>query len=118
MLVINETKNRVLAERAVYAGTFWSRLAGWMAKPQVLPGEALILSPCRGVHTFWMRFPIDVLFLDANGSVVYTLESVRPFRVSPVVRPARTVIELPPGTIGRTSTAVGDRIRVIDKNED
>jgi len=112
LLVINETRNGVLADKATYAGTFWSRLRGWMGKRQAQPGEALILYPCRSVHTFWMRFPIDVLFLDRQGFVVYTLETVRPFSVSPVVRPARTVIELPPGIIRQTSTRVGDVVRI------
>ncbi|NSW83225.1 MAG: DUF192 domain-containing protein [Syntrophothermus sp.] len=110
MLVINLTRNQVLAERAVYAGTFWSRFRGWMGNKTAEFGEALLLDPCRSVHTFWMRFPIDVVFVSADGLVVHVIEKMEPFRFSPVVRRAKLVIELPPGVVSRTGTRAGDRL--------
>ncbi|MCL6612984.1 MAG: DUF192 domain-containing protein [Peptococcaceae bacterium] len=61
-------------------------------------GSALVLSPCGMVHTFFMRFPIDVVFLDPAGRVLRVIHEMPPFRVSPYVKEARTVVELPGGT--------------------
>lgn len=112
MQVVNLTRNEVLADRAAYAGAFWSRFRGWMGKKTVQAGEALILEPCRSIHTFWMRFAIDVIFVAADGSVVRVIENMGPFRLSPVVKAARLVIELPVGTVNRTGTRVHDKLIV------
>jgi uncharacterized membrane protein (UPF0127 family) len=57
-----------------------------------------------------MRFPIDILYLDADNMVLHAQEKLSPWRIAPVMMRARTVVELPPGTIRRTSTAVGDTV--------
>lgn len=71
-----------------------------------------MLEPCGSVHTAFMRFPIDVLYLDRARRVVKAVPVLRPFRASVGGRRAHTVIELPAGTIQETQTAIGDEIRL------
>ena len=66
-------------------------LIGLMGKACLKKGHGLWIKPCQSVHTFWMRFPIDVLFLDKNGVVIHFIESMKPFRVSRHVLKARSV---------------------------
>ena len=110
----NRTRGAYLATDLVLADTHWTRLRGLMATdaekfPQ---GSGLWIVPCRGVHTFGMRFAIDVVYLNAEQKVVYVQENLRPWRMAPVRWSAVSVVELPPGTIGKTQTGVGDVIDV------
>lgn len=110
----NRTRGAYLATDLMLADTHWTRLRGLMATdaekfPQ---GRGLWIVPCRGVHTFGMRFAIDVVYLNAEQKVVYVQENLRPWRMAPVRLSAVSVVELPPGTIGQTQTGVGDVIDV------
>jgi uncharacterized membrane protein (UPF0127 family) len=75
-------------------------------------GQGLWIVPSRGVHTFAMRFPIDVVYLDDNRIVVYLEENLKPWRVAPVRLSAASVLELPGSTLGSTQTAIGDKIEI------
>lgn len=75
-------------------------------------GEALILEPSNCIHMFFMRFTIDVLFLDRYGKIVAALSSFRPWRLSRIYFPSFSVIELPAGIIEKTQTKVGDNIEI------
>ncbi len=116
--VINESKGVVLAHRAEVADTFLRRLRGLMFKKRLEYGEGLVLRPPRrgrrtcAIHTFFMRFPIDVLFLD-DGEVVDAVEELRPWRVYVPREEAEEVVELPAGTVSRSGTEVGDEVRVV-----
>jgi uncharacterized membrane protein (UPF0127 family) len=108
--VINATRNTVIATHARSAATPWSRLVGLLGRACLAPGEALHLTPCSSVHTLFMRFTIDVLYLDRDGRVVKAAPALRPFRCSWGGRRARSVLELPAGTIAATGTAPGDAL--------
>jgi uncharacterized membrane protein (UPF0127 family) len=75
-------------------------------------GEALWIVPCRGVHTFAMRFPIDVIYLDSDKVVVHLEENLRPWRLAAVRMRAASVLELPGSTLTATHTAIGDEIEI------
>ncbi len=109
-MVVNQTRGKVLATKARLALRARERMKGLKGLEGLKPGEALILRPCFQVHTFGMRFPIDVLFLDGQGMTVKAIHSMRPRRISPWVLEARTVLELPAGVLRETGTLVGDRI--------
>lgn len=113
MKVVNLTSNEVLADQAQFAKTFLTRLKGLMFRKEIEPGECLILHPCNSIHTFFMRFPIDVLFVSKENKVVHAIENISPNAVSPIVRSAARVVELPVGTIWKTNTKVGDRLSII-----
>lgn len=94
--------------------SFWARLKGLIGHPPLEPGQGLLIEPCRGVHTFMMRFPIDVLYVGEGGRVVHVTQHLMPNRVGPFIRDARLVIELPSGTVARTQTTVGDQLEILE----
>jgi uncharacterized membrane protein (UPF0127 family) len=109
----NLTRNSCLAAQAVMALTFRQRLAGLIGRPGLAAGEALILEPCRSVHMFFMRFPLDIIYLDRFGTVLRSVPGLAPGRIGPYIHGAHTVIELPVGTIESTGTRTGDQIALL-----
>lgn len=75
-------------------------------------GEGLIIEPCTGIHTFFMRLPIDAVFYDAVRKVVACYPALAPWRVSGVFPSARAVLELPAGVLAASGTQVGDVIEI------
>jgi uncharacterized membrane protein (UPF0127 family) len=108
----NVSKSTQLAAYARLANTFWSRLVGLLGRGHLPFGEGLVLDPGSGIHTFFMRITIDVVFVDGEGKVLKTAENVRPFRVVMCARHTRHTLELPAGTVGQTKTEVGDQVEI------
>src|SRR3954470_16891693 len=106
---VNDTKGVVLATRVTAATSLGSRSRGLLGRASLPADEGLWINPCRSVHTFFMRFPIDVLFLDPQNIAVARATLV-PWRLSHWVWSAGSVLELPAGTLARTRTESGDRI--------
>jgi uncharacterized membrane protein (UPF0127 family) len=92
--------------------TFIGRGLGLMFRRRLAPGEGLWLEPCRSVHMFFMRFPLDLLFIARDGTVLRAVEDLRPWRVSPAVWRARAVAELPAGTIAGLRIIAGDTLQL------
>jgi len=112
MRIINKTKNTVIAEQAAMADTVLSRLKGLLGRDSINPGEALIITQCRSIHMFFMKFGIDVIFVDKRNRAVGTVKRIKPFLMSPYFWQAVSAIELPEGVIERTKTAVGDELEI------
>jgi len=110
--VLNTTKNTVLGERIGVAETSISRMVGLLGKQHLEPGTGLLIFPSQAIHTVAMRFPIDVLFVDRKWKVVHARPSMVPYRMTGIHWKARCVIELPEGTIAKTSTEVGDQLSI------
>ena len=89
-----------------------SRRKGLLTRSSFEPGQALVIAPCSGVHTFFMRFAIDVVFVSRDGAVVKVASHLRPWRVAGALR-AFAAIELPDGTIETTGTRAGDRLEFV-----
>jgi uncharacterized membrane protein (UPF0127 family) len=106
----NLSKHTVLAERGELANTPWRRMKGLLGRDGLAAGEGLVLQPCQSVHTWFMRFPIDVLHVDRQGIVRRIVHGLPPNRLGPIVWRGRLVIELPAGVAARTSTEVGDQL--------
>lgn len=90
-----------------------SRLRGLLGRSGLSEGEGMLLRPCRGIHTLFMRFAIDVLFLDDQGRVVALREELVPWRLTPLVADAEAVLELPAGTAARAGVTLGTRLLFI-----
>ena len=88
------------------------RMQGLLGRKQLEPGGGLLLRPAPSIHTFFMRFPIDVLFLDWDLNVLRVAPNVRPFRIASF-REARTVIELRAGEIERLRIEPGQRLELV-----
>jgi uncharacterized membrane protein (UPF0127 family) len=110
MRIENRTRGTLLAERAAEACSSWARFVGLMGRNALPPGAGLLLPGVRGVHTHFMRFPIDVVFLDRAGVVVGRALDLRPWRFSRYYRRAQAALELPAGTIAASGTETGDEI--------
>src|SRR5882724_9362026 len=107
MQAFNATQRHTLASILMVADSFLKSLIGLMGMPSLEAGHGLWIVPCQSVHTFWMRFSIDVVFLDQHRKVVHLVENLRPFRISKHLPKASSVIELPARTIAETGTQVG-----------
>jgi uncharacterized protein len=100
--IVNLTKNTVVGTRIRIADRAFARLVGLLGTKGLEPGCGLLIEPSSGVHTFGMRFPIDVVSLDAQMGVLGTWEELGPCRFAAIHWRTRRVLELPAGTI-RTS---------------
>lgn len=111
----NRTRRSYLATNLRVAATHWSRLRGLMLadRRSFGGGQGLWIVPSHGVHTFAMRFPIDVVYLNADRVVVYMRQNLQPWRVAAVRQQAASVLELPGSTLGPTGTVVGDEIEIV-----
>jgi hypothetical protein len=107
--VVNETRNTTLGHQINLAGSSDERRSGLLKKDSIADGGGLWITPCEGIHTFFMRFAIDVIFLDRQNRVRKVRSALRPWRLSACLT-AKSVLELPAGTIKRTSTAPGDQL--------
>ena len=106
----NASLNRVLADRVDVAATRATRAVGLLSRAGLEPGEALWIVPSRGVHTWGMRFTIDVLALDEGGTVIDCVSNLKPWRVRLPRRGTAGVLELPAGTLAASGTLLGHQV--------
>ena len=111
MAAFNTTRNAPVATKVEKADTAASRNKGLLGRESLAPEEALWITPCPMIHTFFMKFPIDVLFLDSALRVVRVIEDLHPWRLSPWVFSAHSVLELKGGVLNG-AVSVGDRLEM------
>lgn len=112
--LFNLTKKTLIAQNLLVADRFWPRFKGLLGRKELTADTALVIEPCNSVHTWFMRFPIDLLFLSGDFFVLHVAENVRPWRLVPYVRGARRVVELQAGAAARTGTSAGDQLSIVD----
>ncbi len=115
--VLNVTRGTVLAMRLEAAHTGPSRRKGLLGRESLESGEGLWIAPCESVHTFFMKFPIDLVYLDRKHTVKKVRSSVGPWRLSGCLT-AHSILELPAGTIGTTRTQRGDTLQIAPADAD
>jgi uncharacterized protein len=111
ILVRNLTRNTILADAASVADTAAARNIGLLRHKKLDPGDGLWIVPCESVHTFFMRFAIDLVYLDKKKRVKKVRHEVAAWRLSACLT-AHSVLELPAGTAAATGTVKGDEIEV------
>jgi uncharacterized membrane protein (UPF0127 family) len=104
----------VVAGHVEVADGVLSRFLGLMFRAELPAGHGLALRPCNSVHMFFMRFPLDVVFVDGDGRVLRILHSLRPWRASTLVRGAKAAIELPAGTARREGIVPNAVLRMVE----
>ncbi len=109
--LVNVDRGTVLATRLEPAFESAARNRGLLGRDGLLPGSAMVIAPGNSVHMFFMRFPLDIIFVAKDGTVVKTCPNVRPWRIAAAWR-AFAVVEGEVGMIGRSGTQTGDRIAV------
>jgi uncharacterized membrane protein (UPF0127 family) len=102
----------VVADRCAVADGFGGRFMGLMFRRQLPAGEGLCIQRCNSIHMFFMRFPLDVAFVDGEGRVLFALHGIRPWRVSRIVSGAKAAIELPAGTLRDKAVEKGTILRL------
>jgi hypothetical protein len=107
--VLNLNRGTVLATCLEVANTGPKRNKGLLGRKGLAPGEGLWIVPCESVHTFFMQFPIDLVYLDRNNRIRKVRSSVPPWRLS-VCLSAHSILELPSGTIRESQTQAGDML--------
>ena len=108
--VSNPTRGTLIAERCRVAASMRDRVVGLLGTPEVLPGEGLLIERTASIHTFFMRYPIDVVFVDRAGRVTRTVSQLRPWRLIWWARGARDCLELRAGALDGTGTQKGDQL--------
>jgi len=114
--VRNQSRGTVLGDRVGIADTSATRRTGLLKHSRLEPGEGLWIAPSEAVHTFGMKFPIDVLFLDKKRKVLKIRSKMARSRMAICLR-AHSVLELPTGTAAAMGTLVGDQLE-FEKYDD
>jgi uncharacterized membrane protein (UPF0127 family) len=110
----NATRDTTIASRARVASSLNDRIVGLLATPEVLPGEGLLIERTSSIHMFFMRYPIDVVFIDKAGRVTKLVHSLKPWRIVPWAWGARDCLELRAGALDGTDTQVGDQLEISE----
>ena len=116
-VVQNRTSGATIAANVQLADTPRSRRIGLLKHQSLEPGQGLWIYPTQAIHTFGMRFPIDVAFLDRRLRVKRVYHGLAPFRLTTLVWGAQSVLELPSGSLASTGTAVGDVLHFSPRDE-
>ena len=110
--LLNERTGLSVADHLLTAFDSATRRTGLLRHNSLPEGTALIIAPTNAIHTFFMRFAIDVAFVSKDGRVVKIRTSLAPWRMAAALR-AHAVVELPAGTLDRTGTKPGDRLAAL-----
>lgn len=116
MVIRNVTRNTQLASHAEVAGSGYKRSKGLLGRKGLEPGGGMWIIPCESVHTFFMQFPIDLVYLDRKHRVKKVKSCVTPWRISACLS-AHSVVELPAGTVRETQTERGDVLDISPKDQ-
>lgn len=112
----NQTRNTVLGDRIDVADTSEKRRTGLLRHTGLNAGEGLWIKPCESVHTFFMKFAIDLVYIDRKHKVRKVRIAVPPWRLSACLT-AHSILELPAGTIEKSGTRSGDELAIENLNE-
>ena len=110
--IVDRTRGTMIGDRIAVAETSLARMVGLLGKDTLAAGRGLWIRPSSGVHTFGMKFPIDVIGLDRSLKVVRIWERLLPHRITSLSLCLRSVIELPPGRIAECGVALGDTVTI------
>ena len=114
ILVRNQTRNTVLADAADVADTSEKRRTGLLKHTGLEPGQGLWIIPCESVHSFFMKFAIDLVYLDKNKKVKKVRHRMVPWRLSACLT-AHSILELPAGVVKSTGTQKGDQLEIVNR---
>lgn len=115
MTILNSTRHSTVCSQTYFADTLRARLVGLLNRTKIASEEALVITECRSIHMFFMRFAIDVIFADKNKKVVGIVKNIRPFFLSPYFFRAYYAIEGAVGMIERSKTEPGDQLEFVER---
>ncbi len=112
--LVNDTRGTAVAEDVRLAEGIWSRFWGLMGRKALPEGAAILLRPSSSIHTAFMRFAIDVVFLDRSLRVVKVVPRMKPYRVTVAFGGAHSALELNAGAAARAQVETGDQLALVD----
>ena len=110
----NLTRGTVVSERCRVARSIADKMVGLLGSPEPLPGEGLLIERTQSIHMFFMRYPIDVAFIDRAARITRLVPGLRPWRMVWWARGARDCIELGVGTLDASGTQHGDQLAIAE----
>ena len=111
--IIKDKNAELIVDHLEQAHSFFERGKGLLGRESMNEGYGLWIKPCNNIHTFFMKFKIDCVFLDERLVIQKIASNIKPFRVAGPVWKARSVIELKAGTVEKWKLAVGDQLYVV-----
>ncbi|WP_461205473.1 DUF192 domain-containing protein [Clostridium sp. DL1XJH146] len=109
----NKTNGTIVVSNVVEANTFFKRLKGLMFTKELSPQTAMYIHPCNGVHTYFMNYAIDVLYLDINNQIISIDKNMKPYKLGKPHQNAVAVIELSNGMIEKSQLRIGQVLELI-----
>ena len=109
--LVHVQSGEALADRLEIARTAPERMRGLLGRGELQPGGGMLLERCSSIHTFFMKFPLDLIFLDAGFSVRKTVRNLSPWRMAMSLG-AKYTVELPAGTLERVPVGRGDLLTI------
>ncbi|MDD3874710.1 MAG: DUF192 domain-containing protein [Methanosarcina sp.] len=109
--MIISCKDQIVADRVGWADTFWKRFIGLMGKKAMEKGEGLLLKNCSSIHCFFMRFPIDAVYLSEDWTVL-GMETLKPWSLGSRVKKTRHTLELASGSVD--TNIIGEKLEMIE----
>lgn len=113
LTLVNQHTDETIAEHVEVAVSRKTRRKGLLGRTVFAPASAMVLAPCAAIHTMFMRFAIDVIFVDEDGRALRIVQALRPWRIA-VAPFAHAVIELPANVVRGYRVSVGDRLYLRD----
>jgi uncharacterized membrane protein (UPF0127 family) len=113
MRAVNLTTGEEIAGNITVARSLFARMKGLLGKSEMAVGDGLLIEPCKGIHTFGMRFDIDAIFFNKRNRVVAVWRGLAPNRLTPFYFSAVSVLELPAGVLDKVSAKVGDEVGFV-----
>lgn len=110
--IVNVTRGSTVAASTEVARSLFTRGRGLLGRKGLPKGGGLLIVPCNSIHSFFMQFPFDAVFLTRDLHVIHVIHEMQPWRVSPLVRRAHAVLELPPGAARAAGLEIGDRLEL------
>jgi uncharacterized membrane protein (UPF0127 family) len=108
----NTTKNVEVSKNVIVANSFFKRLKGLMFTKEFPQDSTMYISPCRQIHTFFMNYAIDVLYLDKDNVILDVDENIKPGRIGKKVKGTVSVVELPANKIRKLNMEIGHSVQV------
>ncbi|MBS4197904.1 DUF192 domain-containing protein [Lederbergia citri] len=111
MTLVNVTLNQVISKNITQANSFFSRLKGLMFSKK--EKKSIWIKPCRSIHTFFMNYSIDVLYLDKENRIAAIDQDLKPGKLGTYYPGVESVVELPSGTVEKTRVSVGHEVKIF-----
>lgn len=108
-------KDKTLINKGLLAKTLFSRMKGLLGTQKLEEGKALLIPDCRQVHTFFMNYPIDIIFLDSKNKIL-KIQTLSPWKISAWLSKAKKVIEVPEGFAKKKKLKIGDKLEVKEND--